>query len=56
MAQDKSKIFVNGKESPDFINTLLVDGYKYRAEFVTRDFEESKDRDFLPSDFLPPEP
>jgi len=56
MIQAKSKIFVNGEESSDFINTLLVDGYKYRAEFVTKDFEESKDKDFLPSDFLPPDP
>ena len=56
MEQTKSKIFVNGEESSDFINTLLVDGQKIRAEFVTKAYEESKERDYLPPDFLPPEP
>ena len=49
------KNFVNGEESSDFLNTPLVDGDKYRAEFITKDYEESKDKDFLP-DFLPQEP
>ena len=53
MAQERSKIFVNGEESPDFIRTLVVDGSKYRADFVTKDFVTSEDKDFLPPDFLP---
>ena len=36
MEQSKSKIIVNGKESPHFINELLVDGYEYRAEFYLK--------------------
>ena len=55
MEQSISKIFVNGVESPDFINTLLKDGQKIRAEFITKEYEESKESDYLP-DFLPPEP
>ncbi len=30
----KSKIYVNGIESPNYIHTLLQDGAHYRAEFV----------------------
>jgi len=54
MEHTKSKIYVNGIESEDFIHTLLVQGYQYRAEFVTKEYDETKDKDFLP-DFLPPE-
>ena len=48
MEQSKSKIIVNGKESPHFINALLVDGYEYRAEFTSKDYDTSKDADFMP--------
>lgn len=50
MDQGKSKIFVNGQESPRFINAPLEDGYHYRAEFITKEYDESKDQDFLPPD------
>ena len=50
MEQSKSKIIVNGKESPHFINELLVDGYEYRAEFTSKDYDTSKDADFMPPD------
>ena len=50
MEISKSKIIVNGKESPYFINELLVDGYTYRAEFTSKDYDTSKDADFLPPD------
>ena len=45
-----SKIIVNGKESPHFINELIEDGYTYRAEFTSKDYDTSKDADFLPPD------
>ena len=48
MEQSKSKIIVNGKESPHFINEVLVDGYTYRAEFTSKDYDTSKDGDFMP--------
>ena len=48
MNEAESKIFVNGKESPDFIHTPLVDGDHYRAEFITKAYDTSKDKDFLP--------
>ena len=50
MEQSKSKIIVNGKESPRFINELLQDGYTYRAEFTSKDYDTSKDADFMPPD------
>ena len=50
MELSKSKIIVNGKESPRFINELLQDGYTYRAEFTSKDYDTSKDADFLPPD------
>jgi len=50
MDQSKSRILVNGVESPNFLNTPLVDGYHYKAEFQTKDYDETKDKDFLPPD------
>ena len=50
MVLDESRILVNGKESPHFINELLVDGYHYRAEFTSKDYDASKDADFMPPD------
>lgn len=48
MDQSKSTIYVNGRESPQFINTPLQDGYHYKAEFTSKAYDESKDKDFLP--------
>tara|TARA_B100001750_G_scaffold29294_1_gene19745 strand:- start:657 stop:1178 length:522 start_codon:yes stop_codon:yes gene_type:complete len=50
MMLDKSRILVNGKESSNFINELLVDGYHYKAEFTSKDHDASKDVDFMPPD------
>lgn len=50
MEQSKSRILVNGAESERFINAPLQDGYHYRAEFISKAFDESKDKDFLPPD------
>lgn len=36
MDETKSKIYVNGMESPDFIHTVIEDGAHYRAEFVLK--------------------
>ncbi len=48
MEQSESKILVNGKESELFINHPLQDGFHYRGEFITKDYDSSKDQDFLP--------
>ena len=48
MVLDKSKILVNGKESPYFINELLIDGSHYRAEFTSKEYDDTKDTDFMP--------
>ena len=48
MDQDKSTVYVNGKESPHFINHPLQEGYHYKAEFTSKAYDESKDTDFLP--------
>jgi len=50
MDLSKSRIVVNGVESKLFINEPLVQGYHYKAEFTSKDHEESKDTDFLPPD------
>ena len=50
MDQEKSKIIVNGLKSPSFISALLEDGSHYRAEFITKEYDGSKDSDFLPPD------
>ena len=50
MIQDETKIIVNGKISPHSLNELLVDGYHYRAEFTSKDYDASKDADFMPPD------
>ena len=50
MVLDESRILVNGKESPHFINELLLDGYNYRGEFTSKDYDASKDADFMPPD------
>ena len=50
MDQTKSKIYVNGLVSEDFIHAPLIDGYQYRGEFTSKAFDESKDSDFLPPD------
>lgn len=50
MDPSKSKIYVNGIVSDDFIRAPLVDGNNYRAEFTSKAFDSSKDTDFLPPD------
>ena len=50
MDQSKSKIFVDGVESPKFLSTPLENGKHYRAEFTSRDYDSSKDTDFMPPD------
>jgi hypothetical protein len=36
MDETKSRILVNGVESPDFIHTQLEDGVHYKAEFISK--------------------
>lgn len=48
MEQSQSAIYVNGEKSSHFIQIPLQDGFNYRAEFVSKDYDESQDRDFMP--------
>jgi hypothetical protein len=48
MEQSKSSLYVNGQESEHFISHPLQDGYHYRAEFTSKEYDISKDSDFLP--------
>jgi len=48
MDESKSRIVIDGKESERFIHALLKDGSVYRAEFYSKEFDESKEADFLP--------
>ncbi len=50
MDQSKSRILVNGAETGDFINTPLIDGRTYTAEFTSKAYDTAKDHDFLPPD------
>lgn len=50
MDQSKSTMYVNGEESPHFINHPFQDGYHYKAEFTSKAYDESKDQDFLPEE------
>ena len=44
------EFLVNGVESPFYVNAPIVQGYHYKAEFTTKEYDESKDADFLPPD------
>ena len=48
MDESKSRVVIDGKESDRFIHALLKDGSVYRAEFYSKEFDESKEADFLP--------
>ena len=48
MDETKSKMYVNGIESDNFIKTPLQDGYHYKAVFTSKAYDEAKDKDFLP--------
>lgn len=48
MDESKSRMLVNGVESPDSIHAKLEDGYHYKGEFVTKRTDTSKEHDFLP--------
>ena len=45
---DTSAIYVNGEKSESFINHPLQDGFHYKAEFITKAYDDAKDSDFLP--------
>ena len=48
MDETKSKIYVNDRESENFIKTPLQDGYHYKAVFTSKAYDETKDKDYLP--------
>jgi hypothetical protein len=48
MDESKSRVVIDGKETERFIHALLKDGSVYRAEFYSKEFDESKEADFLP--------
>ncbi|ABX13401.1 hypothetical protein [Nitrosopumilus maritimus] len=48
MEESKTEIFVNDKPSEHGLKTPIQDGYHYKAVFISKGYDESKDRDFLP--------
>ena len=48
MVQSESVIYVNGERSDLFINAPFQNGYHYKAEFVSKEYDDSQDMDFLP--------
>ena len=48
MEESKTQIYVNDRLSDHGLKTPIQDGYHYKAVFVSKGYDESKDRDFLP--------
>ena len=48
MVESESTIYVNDVKSDGFIRTLLQDGAHYRAEFVSKEYDQTRDQDFMP--------
>ncbi len=48
MDEKKSKVFVDGKETPNYIREPLVDRSHYRAEFYTKGYDKANEQDFAP--------
>ena len=50
MDESRSSVLVDGKPVNSFIRVPFVDGEHYVAKFMTKEFDDAKDRDFLPVD------
>lgn len=48
MVESESAIYVNDVRSDNFIRTLLQDGAHYRAEFTSKEYDQTQDQDFMP--------
>ena len=48
MEESKTEVYVNDKLSTNGLKTPIQDGYHYKAVFVSKDYDTSKDTDFLP--------
>ena len=48
MDDSKTRVMIDGKETDEGIHVHLKDGSVYRAEFYSKEFDESKEADFLP--------
>jgi hypothetical protein len=46
--EDKHKVTVDGKISPQGLKHPLIDGAHYKLEFTSHDYDTSKDADFMP--------
>ena len=48
MEQSESVMYVNGERSDLFINAPFQDGFHYKADFVSKEHDQTEDRDFMP--------
>ena len=48
MEESKTEIYVNDRLSDMGLKTPIQEGYHYKAVFTTKDYDSSKDKDFLP--------
>ena len=48
MDESKSRVWVDGVIAPEFIRAPLIDGATYKAEFISKEYDDIKDKDFLP--------
>ncbi|PJC50834.1 MAG: hypothetical protein CO032_02720 [Nitrosopumilales archaeon CG_4_9_14_0_2_um_filter_34_16] len=48
MEESKTEIYVNDRLSENGLKTPIQDKYHYKAMFTSKDYDSSKDKDFLP--------
>ena len=48
MEESKTEIYVNDRLSDMGLKTPIQEGHHYKAVFTTKDYDSSKDKDFLP--------
>ena len=48
MEESKTEIYVNGKLSENGLKTPIQEKHHYKAVFTSKNYDSSKDTDFLP--------
>ena len=48
MEESKTEIYVNDRLADNGLKTPLQDKYHYKAVFTTKNYDTSKDKDYLP--------
>jgi len=48
MEESKTEVYVNDRLAENGLKTPLQDKYNYKVEFTTKNYDTSKDKDYLP--------